>query len=74
MFSPRQMSAIFVVALAVIAAAALAEAGALEPVISEAAIVPLFPQKERDLELDQGWLDLFCGGRALRARAACRIG
>ena len=50
MFPPGRISATFVVALAVIAAAVSAQAAAPEPTVTEAVIVPLFPQKERDLK------------------------
>jgi hypothetical protein len=48
-FSPRQIPAALA-ALAVIAIAPPAPAAAPEPAVSEAAMVPLFPQKERDLK------------------------
>ena len=49
MYSPRQIPAALA-ALALIAVATPSPAAAPEPTVSEAAIVPLFPQKERDLK------------------------
>src|SRR6516164_46412 len=48
-FSPRQSLATLA-ALAVMGAATPAPTAAPEPAITEAVIVPLFPQKERDLK------------------------
>jgi hypothetical protein len=48
-FFPRQIPATLA-ALAVIAVATPAPAAAPEPAVSEAVMVPLFPQKERDLK------------------------
>ena len=49
MFSPRQIPAALA-AFALIAVTTPASAAGPEPAVSEAAIVPLFPQKERDLK------------------------
>jgi hypothetical protein len=49
MFSPRQIPAALV-ALALVAVIKPAAAVGPEPALSEAAIVPLFPQKERELK------------------------
>jgi len=49
MINLRQASAMLV-AIAVVAAAGPTPAAPPDPVVSEATIVPLFPQKERDLK------------------------